>query len=101
MSATQTVYFELDDLDIFATVTADMVKEDYGVPRSPVWYAATNLDVETVTVGEDEHTPETLEKALGTELADKILAAVVEKAEAGEWGDPDDWHDGPDRYDED
>ena len=101
MTATQDIYLELDGLEIEACVTARMVRSDYGVDRSPVWHEAEDIDIDTVTVDGDEYTVKELEGKFGKDMADRIIAAAAAKAVNGEWGDEDDWYDGPDTWDDD
>jgi len=47
MTVTQTVSFTID---IDAALTAKMVRNDYGVPGSPVWYDAEDHDFADLTI---------------------------------------------------
>lgn len=61
--------------EVEVTFTARMVKNDYGVERSPVWYEAEDIEVDAVTIlGVDVEfgkLPENLRKAI-SQLSDEV-----------------------------
>jgi hypothetical protein len=61
---------------ITVAFSADMVKNDYGVPGSPVWDEATNITVESLEMLGVEVDIKTLPPALQSAILD--LAAEVE-----------------------
>lgn len=65
--------------EIEVSFTADAERNDYGVPRSPVWYDANpnTIKIETLTILGTDVDPDTLYKAF-PKLADAIHALTEE-----------------------
>jgi len=62
-------------LDLTATLTGRSVRNDYGVPGSPVWYDVEDIEIETVHLFNREWTQDELEDEFGN-LAEWIKDAV-------------------------
>lgn len=78
--ATQQVTFQAE---CCTNLQADMVRDDYGVPGSHVWYSAENIDyadstvdIAGVTVRLDE---------LPKELQNALLELACEEIQEGKW----------------
>ncbi len=61
--------------EVEVTFTARMVKTDYGVDRSPVWYEPEDIEIDTLSILGVEVDPKDLPKALVEaihELSDEV-----------------------------
>lgn len=47
MTRAITIY-STEDIDV--TFSADLVRSDYGVPGSPVWYEPENIEIEEIVI---------------------------------------------------
>lgn len=63
-------------LDLSAEVSARKVRNDYGVPRSPVWYDIEDVTVDTVHMFDRDWTRAELVEEFGN-LAEWIEDAVT------------------------
>ena len=64
-------------LDLTANLTGRSVRNDYGVPGSPVWYDVEDIYIETVYMFDREWTQKELEAEFG-----KLAEWIIETAEA-------------------
>lgn len=64
-------------IDLTATLTGRPVRNDYGVPRSPVWTEIEDVQIETVHMFGSEWTDAELRAEFGN-LADWIIGSVEE-----------------------
>ena len=78
--AQQTVSFQVD---VGATIEARMVRGDYGVPGSPVWYDAEDHDFADLVI--DIAGVNVAVKALPKELHDAILDIAAEECDDRKW----------------
>lgn len=54
--------------EIEVTFTARMVKTDYGVERSPIWYEPEDIEIDTLSILGVEVDPKALPKPLIDEI---------------------------------
>jgi hypothetical protein len=75
-----------EGLTIECIVTADMVRDDYGVPGSPVWASPTNEAVDSIEVNGTEYSVAKAELVFGKDATDMIWEMALDAAnEKGEW----------------
>lgn len=74
-------------LECKATISARMVREDYGVSGSPVWYSPEDIDFCDAKVWFDD--VEVSLKDLPDNLQDKLLSLAIEESEYNEWESDD------------
>lgn len=96
MTAQQTVSIEWDEHEIYMTFTAEMVWDDYGVPRSPRWLTPTNIKWEDYEFDGESLTEKQLEEKLGKEAVSKIDDLLLEAIDDDNWEEEE-----PDYYDDD
>lgn len=63
-------------LDLTANLTGRSVRNDYGVPGSPVWYDVDDIEIETVHMFDRDWRHEELEAEFG-----KLAEWIIETAE--------------------
>ena len=69
-------------LDLTATLTGRSVRNDYGVPGSPVWYDVEDIEIETVHLFNREWTQDELEDEFGN-----LAQWIIEEAEQEDFED--------------
>jgi hypothetical protein len=75
-----------EGLVIECVVTADMVRDDYGVPGSPVWESPTNEAVDSIEVNGTEYSVAKAELVFGKDATDMIWEMALDAAShKGEW----------------
>ena len=79
-------YDEDERLDVCITVTGKSVRNDYGVPGSPVWYEIEDIDIEEFEINGVAYTPKVVEQEWGKEVADELYDVCAEIA-----GDKYEW----------
>ena len=82
---TQTVTFDHNEHEVSAWLTANMVRCDYGVRGSPVWYEAEDIDVDQVEVDGQMFTEKDLIANFGKDFATGMIEAAIEKADENGW----------------
>ena len=70
-----------DGLYVGALLSARMVRSDYGVSGSPVWYDAEDIDVESFEINGVDMMPKEVAAKFGKEVADFLLEAAIERGE--------------------
>lgn len=70
-----------DGLYIAASFSARMVRNDYGVPGSPVWYDAEDIEVEVYDINGVDMMPKQVEERWGPEVAAALDEAAMEVAD--------------------
>jgi hypothetical protein len=88
-------------LEITASITADMVRNDYGVDRSPVWYEADNVDVEEIEINGKSYGRKELIETFGEVGAKALMEIVCEAVDDDNWEQPEPDYDDRDYDDED
>ncbi len=83
--STQSVSFEVD---VSANIDARMVRNDYGVPGSPVWYEAEDHDFAYFVI--DIAGVNVSIKALPIELRNAILECAIDACDENGWERYDD-----------
>lgn len=78
--ATQSVTFTVE---CSAKLEASMVRSDYGVQGSPVWYQAEDIEYAEFTV--DISGVSVRLDALPKDLRDALLESAIEAVDDGEW----------------
>ena len=71
------------NLEVYVRLQANMVRSDYGVPGSPVFYDADDIDFADFTI--EIEGVEVKIKDFPMELQDVILEEAIESSENGEW----------------
>ena len=71
------------NLEVYVRLQANMVRSDYGVPGSPVFYEAEDIDFADYTV--EIEGVECELKLLPKELQDVILELAEEQSRKGDW----------------
>jgi len=80
--------FGEDEVHIECTVTADFVRDDYGVPGSPVWFSPENMLVDTISINGVDYAP----KVAAAKFGDDVIEAIWETAcNAAEKKDDHEW----------
>ena len=75
-----------EGLVIECIVTADMVRDDYGVPGSPVWASPTNEAVDSIEVNGTEYSVAKAELVFGKDATDMIWEMALDAAnDKAEW----------------
>jgi len=74
-----------EGMTLEATVSARMVRNDYGVPGSPVWFEAEDLEIDLITLNGVEYTVSELHETYGGNIADRLEAYIFEAADKIEW----------------
>lgn len=83
--ANQTVSFQID---VGAIIDAQMVRSDYGVSGSPVWYQPEDHDFADFVI--DIAGVNVSIKALPIELRNAILECAIESCDDDKWSGYDD-----------
>lgn len=71
------------NIDVTVELESNMVRSDYGVRGSPVWYEAEDIDFAYLTIDFENVTVKLSE--LPKELRENILEWAAEQSENGEW----------------
>lgn len=77
--------YDEDGLLIEYIATGHPVRNDYGVPGSPVWYEIEDIEIDTIDVNGVSYTPKKLVARFGKELADTIYDYCADAAYDKEW----------------
>lgn len=67
-------------LEVFASVSANLVRNDYGVPGSPVWYEVDDASVDVFCVNGVDYTFKELTAKIGVDAAELLEEICVEAA---------------------
>ena len=65
---------------MIASVTANLVRNDYGVPGSPVWYDVDDASVDVFCINGVDHTFDEVVAKIGTDAAELLEEICVEAA---------------------
>lgn len=85
-SAFDAMYDGDDQLHVECLAHGRPVRNDYGVPGSPVWYEIEDIIIDEFVVNGTTHTFKTLAKEFGDDMTDKLHEICSEvAAEKGEW----------------
>lgn len=76
-----------DGLSVDAVVSARWVPNDYGVPGSPVWYDAEDLDVECFCINGEDMTPKGAEAKFGKDAVNVLWEMTMDAADNNEGWD--------------
>lgn len=79
-SVQQTVSLELG-----AVLSARMVRNDYGVDRSPVWYEPDDVEVEEIEINGKSYSRKELIETFGEKGANALMEIVCEAADDDGW----------------
>lgn len=80
------LYDDDDGLEVYVRATGNSVRNDYGVPNSPVWYEIEDIMVDEYEINGVVYTHKALAAKFGAELADNLHAISAEvTAEKEEW----------------
>ena len=63
-------------MEFYVELSAEMVRNDYGVARSPVWYEPENIEVQGISFGDKSYT----EAEFTEKFGEKLAALVAEEA---------------------
>lgn len=77
-----------DEVQIECVVTADFVRDDYGVPGSPVWMSPESMAVDTISINGVDYSPKAAAEKFGDELVEAIWETAcnaAEKKDDSEW----------------
>ena len=78
--------YEDDALDVSVTATARSVRNDYGVPGSPVWDEIEDIVIEGYEINAVDYTPKDVVKKWGADVENVLHQICAERAdEMGEW----------------
>ena len=72
-------------IEIEATVEATMVRNDYGVPGSPVWYEPEDMKVARVWMFGRDWTYKQLVEKFGKQGADALHELIEDSTDADAW----------------
>ena len=85
-SAFDALYDGDDQLHVEVVACGNAVRNDYGVPGSPVWHEIEDIIIDEFVVNGTTYTIKSLTKEYGADLADKLHEICAEvAAEKGEW----------------
>lgn len=73
-----------DGLTVEAVVSARWVRNDYGVPGSPVWYEAEDLDVESLCINGVDMMPNEAEAKFGKDAVNALWEMTMDVADNNE-----------------
>ena len=73
-----------EQLHVEGTASGRAVRNDYGVPGSPVWYEIEDILVDEFVINGAVYTWKQLDKAF-PDISDDLHVICVEAAEKGEW----------------
>lgn len=74
-------------LRVDAIVTGNWVRNDYGVPGSPVWWDIDDLAVDTFEINGVDMTPKEAEAKFGKAAVDALWEMAVDAADTNEGWD--------------
>lgn len=74
-----------DGCMVEAQVSARMVREDYGVPGSPVWYSPEDIEVDYFDINGERYFHDDAVSAFGREVTELLEARALEAADSIEW----------------
>lgn len=78
--------YDEDVLEVYVWATGNSVRNDYGVPGSPVWTEIDDIMVDTYEINGVTYTHKTLTAKFGAELADNLHEISAEvTAEKDGW----------------
>jgi hypothetical protein len=80
-------------LEIGAVLSARMVRDDYGVPNSPTWMEAEDVEVEQIEINGKSYTRKELTEVFGEQGAKALMEIVCEHVDDDNW-EPDEVDDG-------
>lgn len=81
------VLYDGDVLEVYLWASGNAVRNDYGVPGSPVWTEIEDIIVDTYEINGVFYTHKTLTAKFGAELADKLHKICADRAaEKDGWG---------------
>lgn len=73
-------------LEVYVWATGQSVRNDYGVPGSPVWYDIEDIMIDTYEINGVTYTHKSLTEKFGAEVADNLHEISAEvTAEKDEW----------------
>lgn len=73
-------------LDVYCVASGNAVRNDYGVPRSPVWYEIEDITIDEYDINGVVYTHKTLTEKFGAELADELHVICADRAaEKEDW----------------
>jgi hypothetical protein len=65
-------------LEVFASVSANLVRNDYGVPGSPVWYEVDDATVDVFCINGVDYTFKELTAKVGDDAAELLNEICIE-----------------------
>lgn len=85
-TATQTVTFEWNGKECGMVLHADMVKDDFGVAGSPVWWSPNHITVGKIYIDATEYKNDIMFAAdFGKDALDEINEITDELMDEDEW----------------
>lgn len=73
-------------MEFYVELEAEMVRNDYGVARSPVWYEPENIEVRRIMHEDKEYSEEEFAEKFGEKLA-ALVAEEASDDDNVEWED--------------
>jgi len=78
------LYDSDEQLHVYAWATGRSVRNDYGVPGSPVWYDIEDIEVDKFEINGVIYTWKELNAAFSATIADELHSICADKAEEQE-----------------